>query len=133
MKSLIGSARRKFRLGVRQYRAVLDFVTAVEEEMERSQMRPTDLARKLKKSRSWVSKIFRTKPNLTFFTAVELADALGKDLYTELRDRVAKGQVVPLRPPVALNDASRPSLRVVGSPAEVVPNPAPVTLTQAAQ
>jgi hypothetical protein len=70
----------EFRNGVRQHRVVLDFLTDLENQMRRQQVKQVGLAEKIGKTRAWVSKVFRRKPNLTFFTAVELADALGMDV-----------------------------------------------------
>lgn len=71
---------KRFRLGVKQHALVLEFTTAAEDAMNASGITQSDLAKRLGKSRSWVSKIFRRKPNLTFFTAVEVADALEMDV-----------------------------------------------------
>ncbi len=76
-----------FELEVKQFECVLDFVTAVEQAMEARQITQSALARALGKSRAWVSKVLRKKPNLTFFTAVEIADALGKDVRIQVMNR----------------------------------------------
>jgi plasmid maintenance system antidote protein VapI len=75
---------KSFRLKVKQYRAVLDFVTDLQDGMLASDKSQQALATALNRSRSWISKVFRKKPNLTFFTAVELADAVGFDLRVSL-------------------------------------------------
>jgi hypothetical protein len=96
MNALEKEKRRKFRLGVRKFQPVIDFVTAIEDEMRRREIRPSELADKLRKSRAWVSKVFRQKPNLTFFTAVELADALDLDVRVEVVPRAAMVHQAPL-------------------------------------
>ena len=69
-----------FQNGVRQYRAVLDFLTDIEDEMHRTGLNQSEFAERLGKSRAWVSKVLRQQPNLTFFTAVELATALNLEV-----------------------------------------------------
>jgi len=68
------------RRAVKQRRLVLDFTTAVEDELVRRNMNMSAFSKVLGKSRAWVSKVFRQEPNLTFFTAVELADAVDMDV-----------------------------------------------------
>lgn len=81
----------EFQSGVRRHRAVLDFVTAIEDEMRARKITRAMLAERLGgKSRSWLSKIFRQKPNLTFFTAVDIADALGMDVEVRVVPRPPK-------------------------------------------
>jgi transcriptional regulator with XRE-family HTH domain len=77
-----------FELEVKQFECVLDYVTAVEQAMEAKQVTQSALAKTLGKTRSWVSKILRKKPNLTFFTAVELADALEMDVEVRVVNRL---------------------------------------------
>ena len=120
MKALTGEAAQKFRLGVRQHRAVLDFVTAIEDEMRERAILPSELAVRLGKSRSWISKIFRTKPNLTFFTAVEIADALKLDFNAGLRSRGSSAALVSAPSHAAVIDSAEPSLQMRGSAAKVV-------------
>jgi transcriptional regulator with XRE-family HTH domain len=85
---------KKFALGVKQHAAVLEYTTAIEDEMNARSMSQQQLADLLGKSRNWVWKILRKKPNLTFFTAVEVADALGLDLDVNVRSR-ATASVTP--------------------------------------
>ncbi len=73
---------------VKQRRLVLDFTTAVEDELERRGTNMSAFAKVLGKSRAWVSKVFRQEPNLTFFTAVELADAVDMDVVIHVEPRV---------------------------------------------
>lgn len=89
MKLIEKLGTKTFQLRVKQHRAVLDFVTDMQEAMLRSDMSQQALATALNKSRSWVSKVFRKKPNLTFFTAVEMADAVGLDVTVSLVERGA--------------------------------------------
>lgn len=77
-----------FALEVKQFECVLDYVTAVEQAMEAKQVTQSALARVLGKSRAWVSKVLGKKRNLTFFTAVELADALEMDVQVRVVSRV---------------------------------------------
>jgi transcriptional regulator with XRE-family HTH domain len=74
---------------VKQRRMVLDVTTALEDELNRRNMTMTAFARRLGKSKALVSRIFRRQPNLTFFTAVELADVLGMDIKIEVVPRGA--------------------------------------------
>lgn len=96
----------EFRNGVRQYRVVLDFVTDLENEMRRQNVKQIGLADKLGKTRAWISKIFRKKPNLTFFTAVELANALGMDVQVRAVSRYVKHTVT--------TEQAGPSVAVLG-------------------
>lgn len=43
-------------------------------------MKASAFAAVLGKSRAWISKVLRKKQNLTFFTAVQIADALDMDV-----------------------------------------------------
>jgi transcriptional regulator with XRE-family HTH domain len=102
-----------FRLEVKQHAAVLDYVTAIEDEMNRRSMTQQALATLLNKSRAWISKVLRKKPNLTFFTAVEIADALNMDVRVEVTPRSVEAEETVHVPPlpgsfterlVAMND-----------------------------
>ena len=77
----------EFQLRVKQHAAVLDYVTCIENALREQRMTQQGLAGLLQKSRAWVSKVIRKKPNLTFFTAVEIADALGMDVRIHLEKR----------------------------------------------
>lgn len=68
------------RKSVGRHRAVLDFTTAVEDSMREQKLSQKELAKRLGKSASWISQVLRKPPNLTFFTAYNLADALGLDI-----------------------------------------------------
>lgn len=74
---------------VKQRRMVLDVTTALEDELNRRNMNMTAFAKRLGKSKALVSRIFRRQPNLTFFTAVELADVLDMDIKIEVIPRSA--------------------------------------------
>ena len=76
-----------FDLEVKQFECVLEYVTAVEHAMEAKQVTQSALARILGKTRAWVSKVLGKKRNLTFFTAVELADALEMDVQVRVVSR----------------------------------------------
>jgi transcriptional regulator with XRE-family HTH domain len=81
------------RRAVMQRRLVLDFTTAIEDELVRRDMNMSAFAKVLGKSRAWVSKVFRQEPNLTFFTAVELADAVDMDVAIYVEPRAASNVV----------------------------------------
>lgn len=83
-----------FDKGVRKYRVVLDFVTDIEDEMRRRKIKPSGLAALLGKSRAWVSKVMNKQPNLTFFTAYDIADALNMDLEVRAHPRRKKHLVI---------------------------------------
>jgi transcriptional regulator with XRE-family HTH domain len=78
-----------FQLEVKQFECVLDYITAIEQAMEAKQVTQSALARTLGKTRAWVSKVLGKKRNLTFFTAVELADALEMDVHVRVVSRTA--------------------------------------------
>jgi plasmid maintenance system antidote protein VapI len=78
-----------FDLEVRQFECVLDYVTAIEQAMQAKHVTQSALARTLGKTRAWVSKVLGKKRNLTFFTAVELADALEMDVQVRVVSRAA--------------------------------------------
>ena len=67
-------------LGIRQHAATVTFATQVELAMKERGIRRKDLATLIGKTKAWVSKVLHGPRNLTFFTAVELADAVGCDL-----------------------------------------------------
>jgi transcriptional regulator with XRE-family HTH domain len=83
-----------FGLEVKQFECVLDYVTSVEQAMEAKHVTQSALARVLGKSRAWVSKVLGKKRNLTLFTAVELADALGMDVQIRVMNRVGNQLLV---------------------------------------
>lgn len=70
-----------------RHRAVLDFTTAIEDELRDKKLLQKDLAKRLGKSPSWINQVLRNKPNLTFFTAYDLADALGLDITVTVTSR----------------------------------------------
>ncbi len=90
---------KAFDLRVKQHRVVLDFTTAIEDAMVAAGLNQQALAKRLNKSRAWVSKVFRSKPNLTFGTAVELADALGFDLEISIVPSTATVETYPEQAP----------------------------------
>jgi transcriptional regulator with XRE-family HTH domain len=57
-----------------------DFYHLVLTYMEREKIKPIDIAKKMNKSRSWVSQLFNKKPNISLYKMVEIADAVGIDL-----------------------------------------------------
>jgi len=76
---------------------VLDVTTALEDELNRRRLSMTAFAKLLGKSKALVSRIFRRQPNLTFFTAVELADVLDMDIKVEVVPRREKSNVLYLQ------------------------------------
>lgn len=76
-----------FDKSVRRYELVLDFITDIEDEMRRRKIKRSGLAALLGKSRAWISKVMNKQPNLTFFTAYDIADALNMDLEVRARPR----------------------------------------------
>jgi transcriptional regulator with XRE-family HTH domain len=84
------------RRAIKQRRMVLDVTTALEDELNRRKMSMTAFARALGKSKALVSRIFRRQPNLTFFTAVELADVLDLDIKIEVAPRRESSNVIYL-------------------------------------
>ncbi len=108
-----------FELEVKQFECVLDFVTAVEQAMEARQITQSALARALGKSRAWVSKVLRKKRNLTFFTAVEIADALEMDVRLRVVNR-AGNDVIAFERASEIRMAAGPSVEAGGwGPGEV--------------
>lgn len=91
------------RRAVKQRRLVLDFTTAIEDEISRRDMNMSAFAKLIGKSRAWVSKVFRQEPNLTFFTAVELADAVDMDVFIRVEPREVASNVVYLESVMANN------------------------------
>lgn len=96
-----------FAVEVKQFECVLEYVTAVEQAMEAKRVTQSALARKLGKTRAWVSKVLGKKRNLTFFTAVELADALDLDVQVRVVSR-AGSQVHVLEHATGLYDLGAP-------------------------
>jgi len=97
---------------VKQRRMVLDVTTALEDELNRRNMSMTSFAKLLGKSKALVSRIFRRQPNLTFFTAVELADVLDMDIKIEVIPRREQSNVLYLH--VMMHNSG---------PAQPVPSP----------
>lgn len=82
---------------VKQRRLVLELTTAIEDELNRRDMSMTALAALLGRSKALISRIFRRQPNLTFFTAVELADALDMDIKLSVVPRREHSNVLYMR------------------------------------
>lgn len=104
---------KKFKLQMKQHAVVLDYVTAIEDAMRARAISQSALATLLHKSRAWVSKVLRQQPNLTFFTAVEIADALGLKLRIEVEPWVMEAETAVVAPSMttldlAFNWASSP-------------------------
>ncbi len=106
------------RRSIKQRRLVLDVTTALEDELERRKMSLTAFAKALGKSKALVSRIFRRQPNLTFFTAIELADTLDMDIKVEVVPRRIESNVIYLQNP-CVSDVHSASLTIPVSMAEV--------------
>lgn len=61
-------------------KAKLDFAFSLEEQRRRSGKKPADIAKALKVSRAYISKVFRGDVNFTIESMVKLARAVGADL-----------------------------------------------------
>lgn len=58
--------------------------------MKRLGMNQTDLAKRMRVSRPYITKLMSGDVNITFATAIKLAKALQVDFMPELRDRETK-------------------------------------------
>jgi transcriptional regulator with XRE-family HTH domain len=76
-------------LGVKQHRVTLDLAEKLTAAMNARGIKASHLAEKLGKSRAWISKFLHGGRNTTFFTAVEIADALGLDVEVRFVERNA--------------------------------------------
>lgn len=71
-------------------RTILDFTESVCEQMEKKNISRTELAKRLNKSRSFVTRVLNGQPNLTIKTMVEIAHALESELCgIKLRTKVS--------------------------------------------
>jgi len=82
-------------LVIRQRQVAMEFGLEIERLMTRTKVKQSDLARRLGKSRAWISKFLYGPRNLQVFTAVEIADALGCDVELRLVPRQANLRVTP--------------------------------------
>lgn len=96
------------RRGIKQRRMVLDVTTALEDELNRRGMSMTNFAKLLGKSKALVSRIFRRQPNLTFFSAVELADVLDMDIKVAVVPCRERSNVLYLHGMMHNSGAARP-------------------------
>lgn len=87
----------KYQLLLKQNQAAFMATHAIEEALERKNINQSGLATTLGKSRSWISKLLAGGQNLTIFTLVAVADALGMDVQVRLVDRPAKDTEEPVR------------------------------------
>src|SRR5258706_140745 len=83
----------KSALRIKQRQVAMRFGDQVEKLLKSTNQKRADLARKLGKSRAWVTKLLFGPRNLTLFTAVEVADALGCDVELHLSPREAESTV----------------------------------------
>jgi transcriptional regulator with XRE-family HTH domain len=70
----------KRKLGAKQHKVTLDVMEGLRGLMKRKNVKQTDLAGRLGKTRAWISKLLHGGQNVTLFTVVEMADALGFDV-----------------------------------------------------
>lgn len=107
------------RRAIKQRRLVLDITTSIEDELNRRGMSMTAFAKALGKSKALVSRIFRQQPNLTLFTAVELADALDMDIQVEVVPRHEYSNVIYLQGLIA-NSSPAPSVEASAMSIQIV-------------
>ncbi|RKG67882.1 XRE family transcriptional regulator [Corallococcus sp. CA054B] len=98
-----------FQLEVKKHRVTLDVAERLAEAMKARGMKASQLAEKLGKSRAWISKFLHGGRNTSFFTAVEIADALGLDIEVRLVERAS------------LNLVSAVEIRNIAPSGEVIP------------
>ena len=77
-----------FQLEAKKHRVTLDVSERLAESMKARGIKASQLAEKLGKSRAWISKFLHGGRNTTFFTAVEIADALGLDVEVRFVERI---------------------------------------------
>ena len=105
-------------------RVKLEAATGVIELMDSEDVNQADLARRIGKSRSFVSKILSGEQNLTLETLADLYHALGRSVHFTLTDNerdpgAVRNPKTETRPPVDLaptadsDDASKPRYRAV--------------------
>ena len=66
------------------------FLRRILRRMKELGMSQTDLARRMKVSRPYITKVLRQDVNFSFRTAAKLADALKMDFFPELRPQDEK-------------------------------------------
>ena len=65
------------------------FLRRILQRMKELGMSQTDLARRMKVSRPYITKVLRQDVNFSFRTAAKLANALKMDFFPDLREREA--------------------------------------------
>lgn len=83
-------ANPKRQIIIKQRQVAMEFGLELERLLARSKLKRVELARRLGKSRAWVSKMLNGPRNLKLFTAVEVADALDCDVELRLVPRQAE-------------------------------------------
>jgi transcriptional regulator with XRE-family HTH domain len=97
--------------------AIIDFTEELTRAMQRGGVSRADLARRLKTSPAYVTKVLRGEANFTMKTMVRLAQALGCELYFKLTPtptrsvtgQHAQTEADQLTERVVLNEASGPA------------------------
>jgi|SRR5438132_10860294 len=87
----------KFELGTKQRMVAMRFGAEIEDLMRATKMKKVDLAKRLDKSRAWISKFLFGPRNLKLYTAVEVADALECDVELRLVPRQIELRASPRR------------------------------------
>ena len=69
------------------------FLRQILKRMKELGMSQTDLARRMKVSRPYITKVLRQDVNFSFRTAAKLANALKMDFMPELRPQEARAEI----------------------------------------
>ena len=83
-------ANPKRQIIIKQRQVAMEFGLELEQLLKRTKLKRVDLARRLGKSRAWISKVLSGPRNLKLFTAVEIADSLDCDVELRLIPRQAE-------------------------------------------
>ena len=94
LTELLSDPKRELRIKQRQ--VALQFGIEVECLMKASGLKRIELAKRLDKSRSWVSKLLFGPRNLKLFTAVEVADVLDADVELRIVPRQCEFRIRPM-------------------------------------
>lgn len=104
-------AEAKKRPAYWSYRAYLEFIDGICEQMDAQDVSSAELARRMGTSRAWVSKVLRGENNLTMASMGKLAFALGMRVKAELA-------------PLDLEaEAAGPASEAAATAMEAVPSP----------
>lgn len=70
--------------------AILEVTEAICKEMEKQKVSRADLAKRLNKSRAFITRMLNGQPNLTIKTMVEVANALDSKIHPQLVRKTSK-------------------------------------------